>query len=187
MKINKAWKTEMAASKDEARPNLTHCHLERDESSPFRGTLVATDGHMMAVTPVTLDLADVAGPVPVEALKLARKLAKKSPDAEVMLSAEQCRLAGQTLDRPSTGDVGAFPNWRKVVPSTEPLPGGTVFRFAVDSDLLSRAASAIGTTGIVLTVRVGEDGIVLDAIRVDACLRSESQGQFAVVMPMGIP
>lgn len=61
-------KIELAAGKSDVRAYLNAPYLDVDNAK-----LVATDGHILAVLPVELDDGDTSGPVPIEAMKVARQ------------------------------------------------------------------------------------------------------------------
>jgi hypothetical protein len=67
-------KIEKAVSKDQSRPVLTDPALVIDESGNTpAGYLYATDSYKLVMIPVELEAGDVAGPVPLEAVKAAIK------------------------------------------------------------------------------------------------------------------
>lgn len=113
MQIARECQIEAAASKDDTRFNLTHLYLDGS-------TLVATDGHMLAAVPVALDDHDATGYVTREALTTARKVWKRGPTF-LLVNGSQAIPGGATYPRPNMADVGAFPDWRQIVPK---MPAG---------------------------------------------------------------
>jgi len=188
MLIDKTYKIEEAVSLDSARGLLCHAYLEIDAANPEKGTLVATDGHMLACAPVKVDEGDTAGPVSPEALERARKLVKgRNGVATLSAGADHKLEDGSILPRPNGKDLDGtpipYPDWRQVVPACAGDPAGPGrFTVGVNIDLLTAAAKAIGAKYLRLTFMVQGDGETLAPIKVEPS--SGGEGQFALVMPM---
>jgi hypothetical protein len=144
MKINERYQIDKAVSDDHTRPALMQCHLDREKAR-----LVACDGKIMAVVPVTdLDGSpgdcpkDSSGPVSVDALKAARRL--KSPYGLVLGASGKHSLAnGATMPRPN--DLPSYPPYEQVLPGHRMGSPDTI-TICINAELLLDLAKAIGNT-----------------------------------------
>src|SRR6478736_1217316 len=114
MKIPKSILIEKAASGDATRPVLNSVYLDMRGTGPNGpARLLATNGRIAAIVPVLADPADVAGYIPCDALKAARKAAGKSEDASFTANGV-CKMPhGQEFARP---ELGNYPNFEAVIP-----------------------------------------------------------------------
>jgi hypothetical protein len=186
MKIDRSWKIEEAVSLDDTRYNLQSPHLEIDKHDPARGTLAATDGHILAVAPVEVEKGDKAGPVSPEALTRARKLAKRGEDAALTATGtDPHRLVdGSTVPRPAFPEGTSFPNWRQIMPAeTEKRATPGRFTVAFDVDLLVAASKVVGTKILQVTFTVEKRGESLIPFKVEPAMTADRRGQFAIIMP----
>lgn len=122
---------ERAAADGDIRAYLNHVHLDVEGKC-----VVASDGMVLAMVPVEVDEEDTTGPITKDAIKHARKGAKKAEATILANGSLRMPLAGVTLDRP-TGE-GTFPDYRRVLVTDEDLP-----TICLDADLLSDLASAM--------------------------------------------
>ena len=174
MKIQKQFKIEKVASRDEARPVLNSVHINADGENAFA---VATDGKRLAVVPIDLDSGDLSGEnsprqvnMPLAAIKAARKFGgngKSAPPISIQLNGEARLLDGSTHPYES----GTYPNWKAVMPS----PEAANLRVTINAKYLFELAEAIGSAESV-TLHI-EDSI--SAIRVTG----EHQDAVGVLMP----
>ena len=141
MKIHKECLIELAVSKDATRHAITEPYLDITDGV---GTMIATDGRIMAIVPVDLGEHDVAGYVAVAGIKQARKLAKKGmPDFAV--NGAIALSDGSTLPRDGQAKDGTFPKWRQVVPD---YTGKITCKIGLNAALLANLAAALGTDGV---------------------------------------
>lgn len=174
----------LAASPDDLRPALGMVYFD-----PAR-VAVATDTHCLAVCPYVCDDAAFAGAlIPADFLARAYKDRPKGFDLALSLrdgpdgpTVTALSKAGGTLSSPVRNDL-TFPAWRRVLPATltaaQPAPAPSALPLAIDGDLLSRAARAVGLdlkTEIAL-YRAAD-------CEYGAFLLPGIAGAFAVVMPL---
>ena len=91
MKLPKT-KFEKAVNTKEVRSYIADAHFDGKR-------LLATDGHIMLVIPVEVDDGDVAGPVPAEAVKQARR----SKADDIFLAKDKVITGGVTFPRENKG------------------------------------------------------------------------------------
>lgn len=144
MKTIKACKIELAASQDDSRAAIGEPYLEIKDG---KGTLVATDGRILALLPVEIDEKDVSGYVTADALKAARKGMLQSMDCTADTLAVH---AGPSFPRPTEH---TFLNWRQVVPAEYEKPLVTI---ALDAKLLWLLAQAMGTQGVKIVIQAND-------------------------------
>jgi hypothetical protein len=144
MKTIKECKIELAASQDQTRAAIGSPYLEIKDG---KGTLVVTDGKILAYMPVEVDEYDVSGYVTKEALVAARKTTLRSMDCTAGTLAVH---GGPTFPRPTDH---TFPNWRQVVPADYEKPLATI---ALDAKLLWQLAQAMGTQGVKIVIQAND-------------------------------
>lgn len=115
MKIPKACKIELAASKDETRYRLNEPWL--DLTNPEKPVIVATNGASMAIIPVEAGEHDKTGIVTAEAFKAYRKV---KADLEIVCNDKLTVQDGPEFKRPELD--GGFPNWKQVIPADDLKP-----------------------------------------------------------------
>ena len=147
MKLHKDCKPELAASKDKTRHVIAETYLDIADG---KGTLVSTDGRILAAVPVALDAADVAGYVSHACLKAARKTAPRGDEAHVTLNGIATFHDGSTLPRTVDNADSKFPNWRQVVPAPYETPAIVI---RLDALRLWQLAQAMGTQAVCITVQ----------------------------------
>jgi len=143
MQIHKLAKIERCVSTDETRHVLTQPYLDIQDGE---GRMIATDGKCMAVVPVDVDANDVAGHVPAESLKTARKVWGKLTLNTLAVGESAVSVGDYQWKRPL--DMGKFPNWRNVIPSPE-KDRTEILRVGINPEFLSRVAEAIGAGDLV--------------------------------------
>lgn len=135
-----------------SRPGLHHAYLDTAKSR-----LLATNGTIAAILPVSCDETDAPGWLTDDTLKAARKCSR---DSAVYLAAGPVMAKmpnGMELERPQLGN---YPNMDAVIPSEE-----TKFSASLDPEQLIALAHAIGASRGV-TLEFCGDG---KAIRVKPC------------------
>ena len=171
MKLSLRYKIESACSTDPLQSGgvLQRMALDCSTDQPV---LVATNGRILAVVPVTAEREE-AGFVTGEALKAARKATpKKAETMELLCNGSLAVPNGPTFPRPNDGLQ--FPRWQAVVPTDAP-----VMTIALDVTLLARLAEALGTKTVILEISHPNH-----AVRVKPYRPSESA--YGVIMPMMI-
>lgn len=146
MKIHKKCLVENATHDHPTRAVITEPWLDITDG---KGTLVSTDGKIMAMIPVDVESGDVAGYVSGAVLKSARKQLRNLPDSQIGLNGVATLADGSTLPRNGSAPADAtFPNWRQVVPKD--VQPAMVLQ--LDAKLLWQLAQAMGTQGVRLLV-----------------------------------
>ena len=174
MKLPKDCLLEKICSKDATRTTLAAPYLDIDAERFAH--VIATNGAAMAKVPVEITPEDVAGYVPVGALKEARKLAKREDESALALNGTAQTSNGATFPRESKE---TFPNWRQVWPKAE----GKI-QLSFDARLLYELAQAMGTEGVTLTFDAGEP-IAVRPTPTKGCTPA-SFGARGVIMPVRI-
>lgn len=188
MKIDRKYQPELAVSADPTRPNLANLHLDVETKR-----LVATNGHVLAVVPVTeLDSApgpvakDTTGYVAPAVLKQARKVTPKAFDVAVVSAArDHVFVDGSTM--PRTDASGAkFPPWQQVVPSYKRGDAGTI-TIGISAKYLLDMAKAIGADAkknyqVAVTIALPAKG-AKEVLAPYVVTVSNDAEAFAVIMP----
>ena len=142
MRINKHSKIESVCSDDKSRPSIQNAWLDAE-----KGRIIATNGKIMAIVEITTDEGDVTGPITPDAIKAARKEARRS-ELSIQANGSLVLPSGVSLPRPSVGEefgqVPPFPNCDAVWPSdANPI----VFQVGLDAELLLKLALALSKDG----------------------------------------
>lgn len=173
---------EKAMGKGDVRYYLNYVHFDRDER-----VLVATNGHILACLKLAEDEIlpeDTTGAITEEALKAARKGATNRgiPVAEMLKAngaLEVCK--GPSFPRPTDEEAGKFPDWKRVIPNREQLPGKSI---TFNVDLLANLTKAIcdksAKYGPIVTLHLPWNS--RDAILVTPDV-GETEGRVGVLMP----
>ena len=189
MRLDRKYQPELAASADTTRPNLQNLHLDVEKKK-----LIATNGHVMAVVPITdLDKSpgpcakDTTGFVAPAVLKQARKVTPKE-FGYMIVSAGKEHVFVDKSTMPRTDAGGAqFPPWEQVVPSYKEGDEGTI-TIGISAKYLLDMAKAIGAdvrknyqvaVTIALPSAKAKDKTILEPYVVTA---SGSEA-FAIIMP----
>ena len=162
MKIDPKLKLEKIAGVKDVRVHIRDPHLDVENKC-----LVATDGHKLIRIPVEVSPADTSGPVPLDAIKDARK--RKLESAEIVCNGDA------TLVDPTSGKHLA--NYERVLPDESEKPIASV---VLNARYLLELAQA-------LSARRGEEPVVrLDIFEDPRPIRVVSQKEpdrVGVVMP----
>ena len=169
-------------SDKEERPILANPYFEPVDET--LGRLVAGDGFIIAVVPV-VHQNDDEGPIPVEAIKEARRKQKATKSAEAFLVADggvvHCPFQEEPhlYERPE----GKFPHVDKIKPD---FHRGPVVSITLDVSLLARLAKALtedapkGTSPVTLTFNPENDAIVL----VEPMYAGAHLGRYGLLAPI---
>ena len=169
MKLKSKYRPELICSRDATRMVLTNANLGFVKG---KQCLVATDGKRLLVLPVEGEqLEKENGPVPREALKLAReKRPSRKQDVVSIVLNGKCELEnGWTLPRPTQEDM-KYPNVEQVIPT----PSSMDQKISFNARFLWEIAQALGVEHVILTHNPG------GAITVT----SPHEEAYAVLMPM---
>lgn len=126
------------------------------------GQAIATDGHILAVVPVTDYQDDSPGVISPEVISEGRKLFKKF--SEITFSNNEkttLELGGPSFDHP-LDETGRFPNWPAVFPAKDEEP---VIRIGLNARLLKTLSDALGTETLELAIYGAKNGIVVTPMR----------------------
>lgn len=144
---------ELVASKDESRPVLSKVHLNVEASEVW-----VCDSYMAARFPVDLDEGDTSGPIPVEALKAARKPPLRGSEGRILVNHHVDVVMdgkGQThsdpyVTLPRESAEYQFPNLDELFPES-----GTVFEVGLNAKKLHDLAKAFGQDEVRLSFIAG--------------------------------
>lgn len=177
MKFEAKYKPELCASGDESRQHLFNVHFDAEKKR-----LVATDGHRLVMVPCEPEEHDATGWITEDALKLARKDAKKQRDGKAQLGANGALVtSGCSMERPkSSADGGEdFPPYQKIIPTYDPK-AKDITQIGLSAVLLHGIMKALGSThgNVVLTMRGPLDPILVTMTR-----DTKDAEALAVLMP----
>jgi hypothetical protein len=147
MKTHKSCRIELAASKDKARVAIAEPYLDIKDG---KAVLVATDGKILAIVPVSTDTADTAGYVGANVLKEARRCSRRTDDVFLEVNSAARLPNGATLPRAGASENQNYPNWRAVVPEKYETPAIEV---GIDAWRLWQLAQAMGTQCVRISVQ----------------------------------
>ena len=177
MQFEKARKIECCTAKEAGRFAMNHLYFYK-RAAPVDGrpALVATDGRILVVVPVTDAEWDVEGLIPTDCVKAAAKAARRG---EVVVHAPNGQVKVLTRDgmvstlRP---DEGEYPD----VWST--FPGGTRgwHRFGIDAEQLLKVQRGMGAKTVVISVKPGKDSRTPYVVEP----RGGCEGGIGLVMPV---
>ena len=146
MKIDPKLKLEKISGVKDVRVHIRDPHLDVENEC-----LVATDGHKLIRIPVEVSTADTSGPVPLDAIKDARK--RKLESAEIVCNGDATLVdptSGKHLAHYDRVDYGNFPDYERVLPDDSEKPIASVH---LNARYLLELAQA-------LSVRRGEEPVV---------------------------
>ena len=173
MKIDPKLKLEKIAGVKDVRVHIRDPHLDVENKC-----LVATDGHKLVRIPVEVSTADTSGPVPLDAIKDARK--RKLESAEIVCNGDATLVdpnSGKHLAHYDRVDYGNFPDYERVLPDDSEKPIASVL---LNARYLLELAQA-------LSVRRGEEPVVrldiFDDSRPVRVVAENEPDRVGVVMP----
>ena len=167
-------KIEKAVAKDDVRTYLNAPYFTGEG-------IVATNGHTLAYVPVIHDDGELAGHIPLDAFKHARKA--KLLDIELNNGNGNCAVAGVQFPRV---DLGKYPDWQQVAkaPLVVAKSSGAL-SITFDAKLLLELALAISTNPRQPIVRLTFDASKPEyeraAIYVEAA--KGGGGAYGLIMP----
>ena len=150
----------VAASNDDARPILTGVFFE-SEGGALR--MVATDSYRLAVRDLPSINVELAGLVPVKALRELKRTIGDSK-LKVAIGAREATFASQRGILTARLIEGTFPNYRQLIPESYPN------QVKVDRDALLEAvdrASLVAEDHIPVRLQLSSDGLDLSVTRQD--------------------
>jgi len=156
----------VAASNDDARPILTGVFFE-SEGGALR--LVATDSYRLAVKDLPAIHAELAGLVPVRALRELKRTVGASK-LKVAIGSREATFASERGTLTARLIEGTFPNYRQLIPESYP------HQLTVDRDSLLEAvdrASLVAEDHIPVRLLLRSDGMDLSVTRQDVGGESE--------------
>ena len=189
MQLDRAYKIEKAASKDEERNDLRHVFISADN------TAMATDGRMMAIVPCAVGQGEPAGKVTPDSIAYARKHTLGDGALVLHLVDDKTAVAEDTsvfpremtshtkgadeqleLIRVTSDDQGKAETYIKIIP---PFDGSDIV-LTINPSMLRDLADAMGNkTAITLYMKPNEEGRVLSIIRAHGV-----EGAIGAIMPM---
>lgn len=108
-------KIEAAVSSEATRYTIQAVKLDVEKKK-----LIATDGHIMAVVPCTVDENDHSGLIGVDAVKLIRDITKRQKYGQPTVNVNgKIEIVGANETATAIPVEGSFPNWEAVVPKFE--------------------------------------------------------------------
>ena len=150
----------VAASSDDARPILTGVFFESEEGVL---RMVATDSYRLAVRDLPAVKADLAGLVPVRALReLSRTVGSKT--LKVAVGSREATFASGRGTLTARLIEGTFPNYRQLIPEHYPN------RLTIERDGLLDAldrASLVAEDHIPVRLQLQDGGVELSVSRQD--------------------
>lgn len=141
MKFPKGTKVEACAAKERGRYAMDSVQVEADKSLDKGARAICTDGRCLAVVPCELEPGDDAHGqlVPIDALKLARKVAGAKGVASVCVNGT-ASAAGQSFPMVD----GEFPRYRAVLPDVSDASHVMV---TLSADLIAQVLVAVASNG----------------------------------------
>lgn len=179
MEFDKTCKIHKAAG-ERSRYAIDSVQFEGGEDST--GCLVATNGKIVAVVPVTDCAGESAGLLPIGIFPEACK-GKKTQPARIIALDDAVACNGTSMKRDP--DAGRFPDWRNAIPKD---PGEN--RLCIDVKQLVKLAAALGSDEIELrwsdpvkNSRGKLDWTPLTARPINGVVITD--GPYGAIMPMG--
>ena len=189
MNVNKKLLVENVCSKDKNRAILAQPWLDVEGAR-----MLACDGFVLAVVPVELDPADTTGPVPVDALKLARKNRGGDDFTHEIVASNgtaSVEVGGQssTFNRLAPGQVDRYPDVDQVVnDATKHLEADTEATITIDAQKLYDLAKAICVPGGAYGSKMLAVKLYIDTPRRAVYVKPNKNGTdnsaYGVIMPV---
>jgi hypothetical protein len=165
MKIDTKYKLEKAVSTDTTRPTLQNIHVTRRHA-------FVTNGHILAIVPVSSDPDDTPGWLTPDAMKLGRKLGRHTGDVTIHLDGKQVLADGTELPRPDEG------NPPKLFPILRPaIQEKKKFVIGLNVKELKDLCDALGAEKVELSFHHPEKAVLVRPI--DAI-----PGELGIIMPV---
>lgn len=182
-----AARVELCAAKGDVRYYLNWPYL--DLSDKKRPMLVATNGHMLAAAPVTIEGDVKAGPIPVKAIQAARAVRTKQPHVghRLIFDGDMCGTGEVMYRRPSSDFK--YPDWRSAVPKLDKNAKPDI---GVNGDYVATLQNVVAGTrkkwrGLSITMlRDEEKNIAKNQPMLIRSLDPELAETIAVLMPLHV-
>lgn len=174
---------ESCAGKDDVRYYLQYPFLDMDGDTPM---LVATNGHILTAFRVAVSGKVATGPLPIEAIKVARK-GRNVEVPRLYFDGDKVGDGTTWITRPAYDFK--FPYWRKVIPdiddSSDPDIALNEQYLSVLSKSLNGTARHITTKGVRIWLAAEDDGQIAPDKGMLVKPASAINGDgFSVLMPM---
>lgn len=166
MQIDKKYRLEKAVSTDPSREHLQNVWVTKHHA-------FATNGHILAAVPVSMENGDTAGLISVDALKLARKSSKGMDTIRIGLNGAQILSDGTSMKRP---DSCKPPRILGILRSAHRC---RTFRVGINSDYLKELSAAIGSDELILELGKPDEAILIRPLH-------HEDGVRALIMPIRI-
>jgi DNA polymerase III sliding clamp (beta) subunit (PCNA family) len=165
MQIERKYKIEKCVSTDSTRTNMTNIFITKRHA-------MATNGHMLAVVPVTFESEDTNGWLTPAALTQARKVTPKSAgDVVISLNGAQVLIDGTKMVRPTEE------NPPKIARLLRKAHIGRKFKIGLNAAKLRDLADALGSEELVLNFGSSKDAVLVTPLHSEA-------GTVGLLMPL---
>jgi hypothetical protein len=156
MKFHSKYRPELVAGDDETQTRYLYVELDVEGKR-----MLATNGHCGVIVPCEPEPGDVSGPISHDALKRARKTARRVPgpeattEATIAASVTALQAGEVHFIRPDRSGA-RFPPLDAVMRAEELAIGAAdTWTFGVNARYLAELAQAMGEEHVLLTVKVG--------------------------------
>ncbi|MCX6138924.1 MAG: hypothetical protein NTV54_15710 [Ignavibacteriales bacterium] len=167
MQIDRKYKIEKCVATDATRANMTNIFVTKRHA-------MATNGHMLAIVPVTSESEDTKGWLTPAALTQARKVTPKSAgDVVISLNGAQVLIDGTSLVRPTEETPP------KIVHLLRQAHRDRKFKIGLDAAKLKALADALGSDELILDFGSQKAAVLVTP------LNSET-GTMGLLMPLRI-
>jgi DNA polymerase III sliding clamp (beta) subunit (PCNA family) len=167
MQIERKYKIEKCVSTDSTRTNMTNIFITKRHA-------MATNGHMLAVVPVTFESEDTNGWLTPAALTQARKVTPKSAgDVVISLNGAQELIDGTRIVRPTEEKPPKFVHLLRLAHKDRE------FKIGLDAAKLKALADALGSDELVLDFGSTKAAVLVTPFHSEA-------GTIGLLMPLRI-
>ena len=167
MQIDRKYRIEKCVSTDATRANMTNIFVTKRHA-------MATNGHMLALVPVSSESVDIEGWLTPPALIQARKVTPKfSGMVTISLNGSQVLLDGTTIVRPSEEKPP------KIASILKRAHEERKFKVGLNASLLKSLADALGSDELILNFGSPEAAVLVTT------LQSE-KGVLGILMPLRV-
>ena len=194
MQIDKRFKIERAASKNETRDDIRYIHVAKNRAT-------ATNGAMLAVVPCVVGEGDVPGPITPDSLRYAREHTLGDgftnlylKDEQVVVAEDASELSRNFSSHTKEGgeqlelireDAPKNTPHEKAIVSVVPVADDDDIIVMLNPTMLKDLAAALGAgSELTLRLKADEDHRVRQCIRVDVC-GDDCGNAYGALMPIG--
>lgn len=170
MKLPKHAQPELAVSTE--RPAISRPWFDAE-----RGLVIATDSYIFVRVPVESQNGDKSAPIPIDAIKAARRR-----DADIHLTETSAEVDGYALF--STPGLGDQPDDKRIFEG--PLSRIPLVEFGVNTAFLAKAAKAMGTECVRIAVTSPIEALLVRPMR-GFKTKVTIEGADSLVMPIRVP